>query len=250
MRSGFVAILGKPNAGKSTLINALLGEKIAITTEKAQTTRNAILGILNEGDFQIVFIDTPGIHEAKTALGTYMNREALSQAEGVDVIYYIVDGEKGLQNDDREILKKIFSYDAPVFLLMNKIDEVSSDLLIRRLAYAQNNYDFSEIIPISATTRVLTYQLIIITALLLVASVIASIIISRRLSRPIEKMTIRLVSTFLMSFGLRSDDMIVRKQIVIETNPAYEDGTPIVTCIDGHAEPRRESGSPRLTNDI
>ena len=153
MKSGFVAILGKPNAGKSTLINAILGEKIAITTEKAQTTRNAILGILNEDDCQIVFIDTPGIHEAKTALGTYMNREAMSQAEGVDVIYYIVDGEKGLQNDDKEILKRLFSYDAPVFLLMNKIDEVSSDLLIRRLAYAQSNYDFQEIIPISALKK-------------------------------------------------------------------------------------------------
>ena len=153
MKSGFIAILGKPNAGKSTLINAILGEKIAITTEKAQTTRNAILGILNEDDCQIVFIDTPGIHEARTALGTYMNREAMSQAEGVDIIYYIVDAGKGLQSDDKEILKRIFSYDAPVFLLMNKIDEVSSDLLIRRLAYAQNNYDFAEIIPISALKK-------------------------------------------------------------------------------------------------
>ena len=131
MKSGFIAILGKPNAGKSTLINAILGEKIAITTEKAQTTRNAILGILNEDDCQIVFIDTPGLHEARTALGTYMNREAMSQAEGVDIIYYIVDAGKGLQSDDKEILKRIFSYDAPVFLLMNKIDEVSSDLMIR-----------------------------------------------------------------------------------------------------------------------
>ena len=150
MLSGFIAILGRPNAGKSTLINALLGEKIAITTQKAQTTRNAILGILNEDDYQIVFIDTPGIHEAKTALGNFMNKEALSQAEGVDIIYYIVDGQKGLQNDDRKILERIFSYGAPVFLLMNKIDEVSPDLLIKRLTYAQNNYDFAEIVPISA----------------------------------------------------------------------------------------------------
>ena len=150
MRSGFIAILGKPNAGKSTLINAILKEKIAITTQKAQTTRNAILGILNEEDSQIVFIDTPGIHEAKTALGAYMNKEALSQAEGVDIIYYIVDGQKGLQADDKKILERVFSYGAPVFLLMNKIDEVSSDLLIKRLTYAQNNYDFAEIIPICA----------------------------------------------------------------------------------------------------
>ena len=96
MKSGFIAILGKPNAGKSTLINALLGEKIAITTDKAQTTRNAILGIMNNDNEQIVFIDTPGIHEAKTALGSYMNKEAMSQAEGVDIIYYIVDGGKAV----------------------------------------------------------------------------------------------------------------------------------------------------------
>ena len=107
MKSGFVAILGKPNAGKSTLLNALLKEKIAITTDKAQTTRNAILGILNEDDYQIIFIDTPGIHQAKTALGSYMNKAALSQADGVDVVYYIVDATKGLQNDDKEILEKV-----------------------------------------------------------------------------------------------------------------------------------------------
>ena len=153
MKSGFIAIIGRPNAGKSTLINSLLKEKIAITTQKAQTTRNAILGILNEEDSQIVFIDTPGIHDAKTAVGTYMNREAMSQAEGVDIIYYIVDGNKGLQNQDKEILERLFSYEAPVFLLVNKIDELSSDQLIKRLAYAQQNYDFAEIIPISALNK-------------------------------------------------------------------------------------------------
>ena len=153
MKSGFIAILGRPNAGKSTLINSIMKEKIAITTQKAQTTRNAILGILNDEDSQIVFIDTPGIHEAKTALGTYMNREALSQAEGVDIIYYIVDGAKGLQSEDKQILERVFSYGTPVFLLVNKIDEISSDLLIRRLTYASDNYSFAEIIPISALKK-------------------------------------------------------------------------------------------------
>ena len=153
MKSGFIAILGRPNAGKSTLINSIMKEKIAITTQKAQTTRNAILGILNDEDSQIVFIDTPGIHEAKTALGTYMNREALSQAEGVDIIYYIVDGTKGLQSEDKQILERVFSYGVPVFLLVNKIDEISSDLLIRRLTYASDNYSFAEIIPISALKK-------------------------------------------------------------------------------------------------
>ncbi|MBQ1483302.1 MAG: GTPase Era [Erysipelotrichaceae bacterium] len=153
MKSGFIAILGRPNAGKSTLINALLKEKIAITTQKAQTTRNAILGILNEEDLQIVFIDTPGIHEAKTALGSYMNKEAMSQAEGADIIYYIVDGQKGLQEEDKQILKRLAQYESPIFLLVNKIDELSSDQLIKRLSYAGENYKFEEIIPISALNK-------------------------------------------------------------------------------------------------
>ena len=152
MKSGFIAIIGRPNAGKSTLVNALVGEKVAITTPKAQTTRNAILGIRNEEDCQIVFIDTPGIHTAKTALGSYMNKEAFSQAEGTDILYYIIDGNKGLQSDDKEILDRLFSYEIPVFLLINKIDEISSDQLIRRIAYADQNYEFAEIIPISALT--------------------------------------------------------------------------------------------------
>lgn len=153
MKSGFIAIIGKPNAGKSTLINSLLNDKIAITTNKAQTTRNAILGILNDDNYQIVFIDTPGIHEAKTALGSYMNKEAFSQVEGVDIIYYIVDANSGLQKTDKDILERLFKYDIPVFLLMNKIDELSSDLLIKRLAYASDNYKFAEIIPISALKK-------------------------------------------------------------------------------------------------
>lgn len=153
MKSGFIAILGRPNAGKSTLINSLLGEKIAITTHKAQTTRNAILGILNESDYQIVFIDTPGIHEATSALGTYMNKEALSQADGADVVLYMVDGNKGLQDEDKEVLDKVFSYKVPVFLVVNKIDEVNRDRLISRLAYVDSNYSFNEIIPISALNK-------------------------------------------------------------------------------------------------
>ena len=153
MKSGFIAIIGKPNAGKSTLINSLLNDKIAITTNKAQTTRNAILGILNDDEYQIVFIDTPGIHEAKTALGSYMNKEAFSQVEGVDIIYYIVDGNSGIQKKDKEIIDRLFSYELPVFLLVNKIDEISSDQLIKRLAYANDNYDFKEIIPISALNK-------------------------------------------------------------------------------------------------
>ena len=150
MKSGFVAIIGKPNAGKSTLLNEILGRKLAIVTPKAQTTRNAIYGILNEDELQIIFIDTPGIHDALTSLGSYMNKEAYAQASEVDVIYYIVDGNKGLSKDDKNILDKLFSYKVPVFLLVNKIDELSDNDLISRLAYANENYNFQEILPISA----------------------------------------------------------------------------------------------------
>lgn len=153
MKSGFIAIVGKPNAGKSTLLNSLLSKKVAITTHKAQTTRNAILGILNKKDYQIVFIDTPGIHNPNTHLGTYMNKEAYNQAFGADIIYYIVDGNSGIRSEDKQILDRLFEYDVPIFLLVNKIDEISKNKLIERLNYAANSYNFKEIIPISALNK-------------------------------------------------------------------------------------------------
>ncbi len=150
MKSGFVAIVGKPNAGKSTLINALIHEKVSIISHKAQTTRNSIIGVLNQEDLQIVFLDTPGIHKANTILGNYMNKEAFKQADGVDVIYYLCDAKKGLDDQDREILEQMFSYHVPIFLLLNKIDLISKDQLVSRVIYANENYKFTEIIPISA----------------------------------------------------------------------------------------------------
>ena len=153
MKSGFVAIIGKPNAGKSTLLNSLLDKKIAITTSKAQTTRNSILGILNDDNLQIVFIDTPGIHEATTYLGSYMNKEAYASANGADLIYYVIDAKKGLNNQDKKVLDKLFSYDIPIFALINKIDELSNDKLIERCNYCANHYPFKEIIPISALKK-------------------------------------------------------------------------------------------------
>jgi len=150
MKSGFIAIIGKPNAGKSTLLNSLINEKVAIVSNKAQTTRNAILGIFNRDDLQMVFIDTPGIHKPSSSLGNYMNKEAMSQAAGVDIIYYLVDASKGLTDFDTETLDKLKSYEVPIFLIINKVDEISKDKLIQRIDYATKNYDFNEIIPISA----------------------------------------------------------------------------------------------------
>ena len=154
MKSGFVAIIGRPNAGKSTLLNALLKEKVSITSYKAQTTRNAIIGIYNAEDIQIVFADTPGIHKANSNLGTYMNKEAIAQAEGVDVIYYIVDAQNGLTNEDMEILKNLATYRHKIFLLLNKVDEFKDKrVLLEKINELKEKYDFSEIIPISAKKK-------------------------------------------------------------------------------------------------
>lgn len=153
MKSGFVSIIGRPNAGKSTLLNSLLSDKLAITSPKAQTTRNSITGILNEKDYQIVFVDTPGVHTPKTSLGVYMNKEALNQVEGADVIYYLVDGKTGIRNEDKDILDRLFKSYSNIFLLINKIDEINKDKLIERLSYASRIYKFAEIIPISALNK-------------------------------------------------------------------------------------------------
>lgn len=153
MKSGFITIMGRPNAGKSTLLNCILGEKIAITTHKAQTTRNAILGIYNDENIQIVFVDTPGIHEANTVLGQYMNKEAFSQVDGADLILYIIDGKKGLQSEDIDTLNKISKYKVPIVLVVNKTDEIEKNMLFSRLTYANDKYNFDEIIPISALKK-------------------------------------------------------------------------------------------------
>lgn len=153
MKSGFIALIGKPNAGKSTLINTILDRKVAIATYKAQTTRNSIQGILNKDDMQIVFVDTPGIHEAKNYLGAYMNKEAYAQADGADIIFYLVDSSKGLNNEDKAVLDKLFRFDIPVFCVFNKIDEVNKEKLMERCNYASSHYDFKEIIPISAQNK-------------------------------------------------------------------------------------------------
>lgn len=121
MKSGFVAIIGRPNAGKSTIINALLERKLSIVTEKAQTTRNAIKGIYDDGEYQIIFIDTPGIHKAHHSLGKFMNKDALSAAKDVDAIILVVDGTRKFDEGDRFIESSI-DKNIPLFVIINKID--------------------------------------------------------------------------------------------------------------------------------
>ena len=150
MKSGFVALIGRPNAGKSTLLNALLNQKIAIISPKPQTTRNAIRGIRTDDDSQIVFVDTPGIHKPHHALGANMNKEALSNAGGVDVIYYLVDGSVPFGSGDEYVLNTLKQNRLPVFLVLNKIDLLNKDELMELLISWSKRYDFKEIFPISA----------------------------------------------------------------------------------------------------
>lgn len=152
MKSGFVTIIGRPNAGKSTLINRLIGEKVAITSPKPQTTRTNLRAIVTEKDYQLVFTDTPGIHTPKTKLGEYMVKTAYSGLESIDAIIYIYDATLGkdISSQDEEILGKLKECKAPVFLAINKVDAVIKDNILEIIAVLKDRAEFKDIIPISA----------------------------------------------------------------------------------------------------
>ena len=151
MKCGFVSIVGRPNVGKSTLLNSILNMKLAITSNVSGTTRNIIQGIYNDSDSQIVFIDTPGIHKPTHKLGNLMNKKAYNNTEGVDVILFLVDISKGFGKGDQFILDKIKDSNIPVFLLLNKVDLVKDkSILLEKINELKDLYDFKEIIPISA----------------------------------------------------------------------------------------------------
>lgn len=151
MKCGFVSLVGRPNVGKSTLLNSVLGMKLAITSNVSGTTRNVIQGIYNDDDSQIIFVDTPGIHKPNDKLGTLMNKKAYTYTEGVDVILFLVDISKGFGKGDKFILDKFKEKDEVVFLLLNKIDLVKDkSVLLERINELKELYDFKEIIPISA----------------------------------------------------------------------------------------------------
>lgn len=150
MKSGFVSIVGRPNVGKSTLLNSLLERKIAITSNVSGTTRNIIQGIYNDEDSQIVFIDTPGIHKPQNKLGTYLNKKAYMMTEDVDLLLFLVDVEKGFGKGDQFILEKIKQENKPTFLLLNKVDRIKKEKLFEIITELNKLHDFKEIIPISA----------------------------------------------------------------------------------------------------
>ena len=150
MKSGFVSLVGRPNVGKSTLLNSLLERKIAITSNVSGTTRNIIQGIYNDFDSQIIFIDTPGIHKAQSKLGTIMNKKAYTMADDVDIVLFLVDVEKGYGKGDAFILERLKELNKPVFLLMNKVDRIKKDKLLELINQYKDLYNFTEIIPLSA----------------------------------------------------------------------------------------------------
>jgi GTP-binding protein Era len=149
-RAGFVAILGRPNAGKSTLLNRLVGQKIAIVTAKPQTTRNRIQGIVTRPEGQIVFIDTPGLHEAETALGRQMMQEVAAALEGIDVLLLMVDASRALPQADELLLERAERFRGKTILALNKVDRVPKPKLLPLIDAFQKAFPFSAIVPISA----------------------------------------------------------------------------------------------------
>ena len=149
-KSGFVSIIGRPNVGKSTLMNQLIGEKIAIMSNKPQTTRNRIQTVLTTDAFQAVFIDTPGIHTPKNKLGEFMVKSAITTLNEVDIVFYLVEADPFIGKLDEQIIERLKHIDTPVFLCINKIDSVSKEKVLETIDIYRKAYDFKEIIPISA----------------------------------------------------------------------------------------------------
>ncbi len=150
--SGFVSIIGRPNVGKSTLLNRILGQKIAITSNKPQTTRNRILGVHNFEGGQALFVDTPGIHKAKGKLNRFMVEQAVSACSDVDLILFLVEADGGLGGGDEYILQLLEKSRVPVFLVINKIDLVERPNLLAMIQDYSARFDFEQVIPLSART--------------------------------------------------------------------------------------------------
>ena len=150
MKSGFIALVGRPNVGKSTLLNAIMGRKIAITSDKPQTTRNIIQGIYTDNDSQMIFIDTPGIHKPKNRLGKILNKEAYISMDDVDIILFLVDITENLGKGDKFIIDLFKNTSKPVILVINKIDRLPKSEILPKIEEYKDLYDFDEIVPVSA----------------------------------------------------------------------------------------------------
>lgn len=160
MKSGFVTIIGRPNSGKSTLLNTLVNDHIAITSNKAGTTRNNIKGIYHGDDLQIIFIDTPGIHKPQDGMSKYLNKEAYDSTDDNDIILLIVDASEKLGNGDRYVINKLENVSKPVILVLNKIDKLNKEQLFNKILQYKDLYNFSDIVPVSALKNNNTKELI------------------------------------------------------------------------------------------
>jgi GTPase len=149
-KAGMVSIVGRPNAGKSTLVNTLVGQKVAIVSPRPQTTRNRIQGIVNRPDAQVVLVDTPGIHKPDSVLSRQMMDEVQQAVEGIDILSLIVDATEQFGAGDRFILEWIRRFEGPVYLLLNKIDRIAKPHLLPLIDLYRKEYEFAEIFPISA----------------------------------------------------------------------------------------------------
>jgi len=158
--SGFITILGRPNAGKSTLVNKLVGRKVAIVSPRPQTTRNRIQGMLNRENGQVILIDTPGIHRATTALNRQMMQEVSQAVDGVDIVSLIVDATEDFQAADRHSLEWVKRFSRPAYLLLNKVDRTRKDRLLPLIDRWSREHNFEEIFPVSALTGEGTLDLV------------------------------------------------------------------------------------------
>lgn len=149
-KSGFVTIVGRPNVGKSTLLNEIMGEKLSIVSNKPQTTRNNIQTILTGDEYQIVFVDTPGIHKPKHKLGEYMVNSAKDSIKEVDLVLFLINPDEEIGRGDKFIIETLKNQKAPVFLVVNKIDEFTQERVAKTLQMYSQEMEFKEIIPISA----------------------------------------------------------------------------------------------------
>lgn len=159
-KSGFVSIIGSPNAGKSSFLNAVLGHKVSIVTNKVQTTRNVIRGIYHEDELQIVFLDTPGIHVPKDELQKFMSKEVKNSLNNVDAILYIIDGSVGLRNKEKEIIERLKKEKAPIIAAVNKIDLVSQEKVQKIIKELLDYEIFEEIIPMTVLKKFNEFRII------------------------------------------------------------------------------------------
>lgn len=149
-KSGFISIIGRPNVGKSTFLNRVIGQKIAIMSDKPQTTRNKVQGVYTTDDAQMIFIDTPGIHKPKHKLGDFMMKIAQNTLKEVDVILFMVNVEEGLGKGDHFIIEKLKGVKTPVYLILNKIDQIHPDALLPMIQQYNDLFPFAATVPISA----------------------------------------------------------------------------------------------------